>query len=93
MRFEEGDFYPSGKKEEDALMHSPSIAIGWLRKNNKKNQKTGGVAVQGMGVAVVMKSYCIGTHLLSNSYLCIWLLDCLLGRKQAQHIMKYKDVL
>lgn len=32
-----------------------------------------------------MKSYCIGTHLLSNCYLC--------GRKQAQDIMKYKDVL
>lgn len=41
MRFEEGDFYPSGKKEEDALMHSPSIAIGWLRKNNKKKPKNG----------------------------------------------------
>lgn len=49
MRFEEGDFYPSGKKEEDALMHSPSIAIGWLRKKNNKKKKTGGVAVQGGG--------------------------------------------
>lgn len=62
------------KKRERMLLCTLTKCSSRLTQKNKKNPRG--------ACGERMKSYCIGSLLLSNRYLCIWLLDCLLGGKQ-----------